>query len=236
MARKYWFGDIALVGLALLISTSASSAPLADIQNQAGIRTAIETALAPRLAALHGVAGEAEVGMIDSRLRLPACDNIQVDLPSNNAAMITAKIICPTRDWTIYVPVRLHAWIDAVVAATNLAPNTRLTAAQLTRGRADALAGNAGLITDLREVEGKILRVGVMAGAQILAPQLDLPVAVKRGQKVVLTLTDPGMTIKTTATALEDGRIGDSISVENLASQKTFHATVARDGGVEIRF
>ena len=58
MARKYWFGDIALVGLALLISTSASSAPLADIQNQAGIRTAIETALAPRLAALHGVAGE----------------------------------------------------------------------------------------------------------------------------------------------------------------------------------
>ncbi|HYM73670.1 MAG TPA: flagellar basal body P-ring formation chaperone FlgA [Stellaceae bacterium] len=192
--------------------------------------------MAPRLAAMHGMTGEIEVGMIDSRLRLARCDNIQVDLPPNNAAVMTAKVVCPLQNWTLYVPVRMHAWVDAVVAAVNLVPNTRLTAAQLTRGRADALAGNTGLITDPREVEGKVLRFGLMAGAPILSPQLDLPIAVKRGQKVMLTLTDPGMTIKTTAVALEDGRVGDNISVQNPDSQKTLHATVARDGGVEIRF
>jgi flagella basal body P-ring formation protein FlgA len=92
------------------------------------------------------------------------------------------------------------------------------------------------LITDPRQVDGKILRIGLMAGAPILSPQLDLPIAVHRGQKVMLTLTDPEMTLKTTATALDDGRVGDTISVENVDSQKTLRATVARDGGVEIKF
>jgi flagella basal body P-ring formation protein FlgA len=85
-------------------------------------------------------------------------------------------------------------------------------------------------------VEGKILRIGLMAGAPILSPQLDLPIVVRRGQKVVFTLSDPEMTIKATATALEDGRVGDNISVENTESKKTLRATVARDGGVEIKF
>jgi flagella basal body P-ring formation protein FlgA len=149
---------------------------------------------------------------------------------------MTAKVTCATPSWTLYVPIHLHAWVAAVVAATNLAPNTTLTAAELTRGRADAFAGNGGLLTDSRQVEGKILRVGVMAGAPILSPLLDLPIAVHRGQKVMLTLSDPVMTIKTSATALDDGRVGDTITVQNADSHKTLRATVARDGGVEINF
>jgi flagella basal body P-ring formation protein FlgA len=130
----------------------------------------------------------------------------------------------------------LHAWVNAVVAATNLPANTILTTAQLTTGRADEFAGSAGLITDLRQVQGKVLRTGLMAGSPVLSSQLDQPVAVRRGQNVVVTLTDSSMTLKTTATAMEDGRIGDNISVQNPASQKTLRATVSRDGGVEIKF
>jgi flagella basal body P-ring formation protein FlgA len=123
-----------------------------------------------------------------------------------------------------------------VVAATNLPPNITLTAAQLTTGRADQLASSAGLMTDSRQVQGKVLRVGLMAGNPVLSSLLDQPIAVRRGQNVVLTLTDASMTLKTTATALEDGRVGDSISVQNPASQKMLRATVSRDGGVEIKF
>ena len=185
---------------------------------------------------MHDGRGEVDIGTIDSRLRLPACPNIQVDLPPNNSALVTAKISCPAPNWTLYVPIHLHDWVDAVVAAANLAPNTPLTTAVLTRGRTDAFAGSGGLITDPHQAEGKILRAGVMAGAPILTSQLDLPISVHRGQRVMLTLTDPEMTIKATATALDDGRVGDTITVQNTDSQKTLRATVARDGGVEIRF
>lgn len=123
-----------------------------------------------------------------------------------------------------------------MVAATNLPPNTTLTAAQLTTGRADLLASNAGLITDPRAAQGKVLRIGLMAGSPVSSSLLDLPIAVHRGQNVVLTLTDRSMTLKTTALAMEDGRVGDSISVQNPESQKSLRATVSRDGGVEIKF
>ncbi|HXC26342.1 MAG TPA: flagellar basal body P-ring formation chaperone FlgA [Stellaceae bacterium] len=236
MRGKYKQNAFAIAGAAILLFAKTSGSSADEIQDQGSIRAAIEAAIEPRFAAMHGTQGEVEVGTIDSRLRLPACSNINVDLPAANSAMMTAKVTCPDPNWTLYVPVHLHAWIEAVVASTNLAPNTALTASELTRGRADAFAGNGGLITDPRQAEGKILRTGVTAGAPILSLQLDLPISVHRGQRVMLTLNDPGMTIKTTATALDDGRVGDTITVQNADSQKTLRATVARDGGVEINF
>lgn len=236
MTRKYRQSALVIAGAAILLIAKTSGSSAEEIQDQASIRSAIDAAIEPRFAAIHGVQGEVEVGTIDSRLRLPACSNINVDLPPNNSATMTAKVTCPEPNWTLYVPVHLHEWIDAVIAATNLAPNTPLSVSQLTRGRADALAGTGGLITDPRQAEGKILRVGLTAGAPILTPQLDLPIAVHRGQRVMLTLNDPEMTIKTTATALDDGRVGDTITVQNADSQKTLRATVARNGGVEINF
>lgn len=236
MPGKYRQNAFAIAGAVILLFSKTSGSSADEIQDQGSIRAAIEAAIQPRFAAMHGMQGEIEVGTIDSRLRLPACSNINVDLPAANSAMITAKVTCPDPNWTLYVPVRLHGWIEAVVASTNLAPNTALTASALTRGRADAFAGNGGLITDPRQAEGKILRVGVTAGSPILSPQLDLPISVHRGQRVTLTLNDPVMTIKATATALDDGRVGDTITVQNTDSQKTLRATVARDGGVEINF
>jgi flagella basal body P-ring formation protein FlgA len=236
MAGKYRKSAFAIAGVAFLFLAKSSGSLADDIQDQATIRSAIEAAMASRLAAMHDGQGEVEIGTIDSRLRLPACPNIEVDIPPNNSALVTAKVSCSAPSWTLYVPIHLHDWVDAVVAAANLAPNTPLTSAVLTSGRADAFAGSGGLITDRHQAEGKILRVGVMAGAPILTPQLDLPISVHRGQRVMLTLSDPEMTIKTTATAMDDGRVGDTITVQNTDSQKTLRATVARDGSVEIRF
>lgn len=236
MAPKTRFSGSAVAGAVILIFAQFGSASAQQIQDQAAIRTAIETAISPRLAAIPGASGEVEVGTIDSRLRLEACPNIDVELPPTNAATMTAKVSCQDPSWTLYVPVHLRAWVNAVIAATNLPPNTTLSAAQLTSGRVDQLASNTGLITDPRQAQGKILRIGLMAGSPVLSSLLDLPISVHRGQNIVLTLTDQSMTLKTTAMAMEDGRVGDSISVQNPATQKTLRATVSRDGGVEIKF
>ncbi|MBV8778192.1 MAG: flagellar basal body P-ring formation protein FlgA [Alphaproteobacteria bacterium] len=236
MAHKNRLSALVLGSFAMLLVVRAGGVAAEEAQDHAAIRAAIEDAITSHLGAGSGGSAQVDVGAIDSRLRLAACASIDVSVPAANAAAMTVKVSCDTPSWTIYVPVRLHLWLDAVVAAANLPPNTALTAAQLTRGKVDAFGSNAGLLTDIREATGKILRVGLAAGAPILSPQLDWPIAVHRGQKVMLTLTDPEMTIKATAVALEDGRVGDSISVQNSESQKTVRATVARDGGVEINF
>jgi len=236
MASRLMKGGIVFAGLTVFLIAGSRSLAAAEMETPAAIRAAIENAMTPRLGTVKEAAVEVEVGAIDSRLRLPSCPTLRVVLPPTNAAVVTARVECDTPSWTIYVPIRLHAWVEAVVAAANLAPNTRLAADHLARARVDMFSGNGGLLTEPSQAEGKILRVGLLAGAPITTPLLELPIVVHRGQKVLLTLTDSTMIIKATAVALEEGRVGDSIAVENPDSKKTMHATVAKDGTVEIKF
>jgi flagellar basal body P-ring formation protein FlgA len=234
-ARPTMRAIILAVGMAaVVISPPAVGAD--EVENGEQIRAAVAAAVEPRLANFKDARVEIAVGAIDPRLRLPACAAPEVSLPALNAAIMTAKVNCPAPSWTIYVPVRLHAWIDAVVAAVNLSPDTKLDGSYLTRGRVDMFANHGALVTDMKQAEGKVLRVGLLVGSPVLSPFLESPLVVRRGQKVLLTLTASTMTIKTPALALEDGRIGDSIEVENPESQKTLRATVLSDGDVEVRF
>lgn len=226
--------NIAVLAAAFVAGPTATRA--AELEAAASIRAAIQSAVAPRLAAIKDANVEVTVGAIDPRLQLPSCPAIEVGLPPTNSGMMTAKVQCDAPSWTIYVPVRLHAWVDAVVASANLTPNTKLAADHLTRGRVDMFSNNGGVLTEAAQAEGKILRVGLLAGAPVLSPFLEMPIVVHRGQKVLLTLTASTMTIKATALALEDGRAGDNIALENPETKKTMHATVVSDGTVEMKF
>lgn len=225
------------VAFAVVLSVLCAGAPhprAAEREAPAAIRAAIAAALRPRLADLKGAT--AEIGAIDPQLRLPACPALAVGLPQAGAPAMTARVACASPQWTIYVPIRLHAWIEAVVAATNLAPNTALTAGDLARGRVDMFASPGGLMTERARAQGRILQVGLMAGAAILKSFLKVPLVVHRGEKVLLTLTDGTMSIRDTAVALGDGRVGDRIAVRNPESGKIVQATVAGDGTVAVKF
>lgn len=219
----------------LAAAASRQGVAAAETQDLATIRSAVERAAAARIA-MNGADVQIEVSAIDSRLQLPACPSLGIDLPPNTTASMTAKVTCIQPQWTIYVPLRVHAWTEAIVAAGNLPPNRALSAGDFSRGKVDIFAAPGGVITDPKQVQGKILRAGLVVGSPILSTMLDQPISVHRGQRVVLTASDSAMTVKTAGVAMEDGRVGDHISVQNPDSQKTVNATVTRDGGVEIKF
>lgn len=236
MVRQYWVLAVFLIGCVAALFAKESAAVAAGIEDPAAIRSAIRAAVQPRLPVIGGANIDIEVGTIDPRLQLPECPAVNVVLPPNDTAVMSAEVTCAAPNWAIYVPVHLHAWAEAVVAAANLVPNRPLRAGDLTRGRVDMFAATGGVLTDPKQVEGKILRAGLPIGAPILSSLLDQPIAVHRGQRVVLTLRDPSMTIKTAALALEDGRIGDSIEVQNTETRRTLRAMVDAAGGVELQF
>jgi flagellar basal body P-ring formation protein FlgA len=200
------------------------------------IRAAIRVAARADIATAAGARLEVDVGAIDPRIHLPGCDALEVTIPRIAAPALTARVRCPQPAWTLYVPIELHDWGRVVVAATNLAPDATLTAADLMIARVDLMASGAAYLTDPAAAEGKVLRANVRAGAPIPAALLEQPVIVHRGQSVVLTLTDGAITIRTSVVALQDGRAGQSILVQNPESRKNVWATVSSAGGVELNF
>lgn len=224
-----------LTFLAVLAGFSAS-APAESLESPDAIRAAIQEAADRQIVPGKDQTLQLEIGDIDQRIRLPHCPAPEVDIPSTTAPFMSARVSCHTPFWTLYVPLKLHAWGLAVVAAANLAPGTRLTASDLTMQRLDTVATSGAYLTDPRQAEGMILRANIRAGAPILTALLDRPVIVHRGDTVVLTLFDSAMTIRSSVVAMEDGRAGDRILVENPESKKTVRAAVADSGAVEIHF
>lgn len=207
-----------------------------SLESPDAIRAAIQAAADREIVPGKDQTLQIEIGDIDQRIRLPQCATPAVEIPNAAAPTLSARVSCRSPFWTLYVPLRLHAWGMAVVAATNLAPGTRLTAADLTLQRLDIIATNGAYLTDPRQAEGMILRTNIRAGAPILSALLEKPVIVHRGDTVVLTLFDSAITIRTSVVAMEDGRSGDRILVQNPDSKKTVRAAVADAGAVEIHF
>ena len=70
-------------------------------------------------------------------------------------------------------------------------------------------------------VAGMVLAACLSASSAMAAnAQLEAPILVHRDQKVLVTLHDGGITVKTTVVAEQDGRAGDVIALRNPASEK----------------
>jgi flagella basal body P-ring formation protein FlgA len=229
-------GLLTIFAIFLFLTNAQAQNRTDNFETPAAIRAAVQAAAEQQSRPGKDETLEFEVGEVDSRLRLAVCAQPVVTMPPANATLLAAQVTCRQPFWTLYVPVRVHDWRRAVVAAVNLAPGTRLAAGDLRVARLDVLAVSGAYVTDPEQAEGMILRANIRAGAPILTPLLERPVLVHRGDTVVLTLLDSAMTIRMTAVAMEDGRLGDHITVENADSKKMLRAAVADPGAVEMRF
>ncbi|MGH6994519.1 MAG: flagellar basal body P-ring formation chaperone FlgA [Stellaceae bacterium] len=224
----------ALFAAALVLAPAAQAAAAPGFTDPAAIRAAVENAVQTAAPQLPATTLEADVAPIDPAVHFPACPALAATAPPLSGSFITVKVSCPAPAWTIYVPVRLHQWRQVVVAAAALPPNRPLTAADLTLARVDTATLPSAPVAEPAEAIGKLLRTNVPAASPILAAQLEAPVLIRRDQKVLVTLNDGAITVKTTLVAEQDGRVGDVISLRNPASQKVIRATVTADGEAEM--
>lgn len=225
---------IPLLAIALVLAPVAQAVGDPGFADPAAIRAAVTNAVETAAPHLPGTTLEAEITSPDPAVHLPACPAMAATVPPLSGAFITVKVSCPVPAWTIYVPVRLHQWRRVVVAAAALPPSRPLTAADLTLARVDTATLPSAPVADPANAIGKLLRTNVPAASPILAAQLEAPILIHRDQRVLVTLHDGGITVKTTVVAEQDGRAGDVIALRNPSSQKVIHATVTADGEAEM--
>jgi flagella basal body P-ring formation protein FlgA len=91
-----------------------------------------------------------------------------------------------------------------------------------------------GVVVDRAAVVGKIARRTLLPGAPIPINATMEPKVVSAGAKVRIVFQESGMTISTFASALQQGAVGDVVSVRNIESGLTVSGIVQADGTVRV--
>lgn len=132
------------------------------------------------------------------------------------------------------ITVRVDSERRVVVTRRSLRRGTILTAADLMVEPRSASELSGASLSELDLAVGKRLRRSLAAGATVSSDHLDLPPAVRRGQRVKLELQHGRLRIEGFGRAQQDGRLGDWIRVRNLTSKREVTGLVAGDGVVRV--
>ena len=133
---------------------------------------------------------------------------------------------------------RLHYTVkvfqNVVVTSRNVQAQEALSADNLRYQRLELGSLPAGYLTDIREAVGKVSRRALPAGSILTSKSIEPPLVIKRGQTVIIAAQTGAITITARGRALEDGRIGETIRVQNITSRKTITATVVDENTVQV--
>jgi len=178
------------------------------------------------------------VNRIDSRLRLPKC-NQPLDTFSPPAGRklgrTTVGVRCSgNKPWSLYVPVMISLNTDVVVAASNLARGTILSATDLMLDTKDVARLRGNYFSNPSQAIGKTLKRNLQRGRVLDSKYIATPDAIKKGSKVIILAHSSNIQVRMPGKALSNGSIGTLIKVRNSHSKKTLEAIVVSPGVVKV--
>ena len=228
---------------ALLGASLAAGAVGAELPDQgpaeplAAIRTAATGLIRSQL---RGVASEVHVeAQLDPRLHLARCpDPLATSLPpgAELGAHVAVRVSCAAQGfpWAVYVPVTIESDIQVLVLKQSALRGARLSAAQVSAETRRVAGLAVGYVTDVAMLERHTLARSLPAGTALTADAMLADLIVRQGQQVTLIASAPGVSVRATGKALQDGREGARVRVQNLASLKVVEGVVDANGVIEI--
>ncbi len=186
-----------------------------------------------------GQAVHVHAAELDQRLRLARCPQPLAASLSEGAqpsAHMTVRVSCGAArsTWAVYVPVIIESDISVLVLRQSAVRGARLTPAQVAHETRRVSGFAVGYITDIDSLEHHTLARSLPAGAALTADALSADYIVHQGQEVTLIASAPGVSVRASGRALEDGREGARVRVQNLVSLKVVQGVVAPSGMIEV--
>ncbi len=177
-------------------------------------------------------------GRLDPRLRLARCSGpLQASLLAGARLQANASVAVGCRDgahWTIYLPVRVQSRIAVWVLRKPEPQGARLSAADLASQTRLVSGVAAGYLTDPAVLGRSTLRHALPAGAVLHSTDLLADFLVRQGQQVMLRASFDGIRVRAPGVALQAGRYGALIRVQNLSSSKVVQGIVKSRSVVDV--
>jgi flagella basal body P-ring formation protein FlgA len=177
-------------------------------------------------------------GRLDSRLRLARCGGaLEASLLSGARLQAQMSVAVGCRrgaDWTVYVPVtvqsRIKVWSlrSPEVQGARLSPADVIAETRLVSGLA------VGYVTRISDLAHMTLRHPLPAGAVLTSQDLLPDYMVRQGEQVTLVAAVDGIQVRAAGLALQSGRYGALIRVQNASSAKVVQGVVESDRVVDV--
>lgn len=180
---------------------------------------------------------EVQLKPVDARLRLTPCDSplIAEMAGGRRFGRITVNVRCPgASGWSVHLTGEIKAYAPVVVASRPLRRDTLVSAADVTLAERELGELAWGYINDAQAAVGKRLRRALPAFAAVAPLALEVQPLVRRGQIVTVSARTGGVEVRTSATALGDGALGERVRMRHSVSKRLIEGTVTADGLVEV--
>lgn len=218
-------------GAALAAPASVAIQPLPSIRRAA-----------QRFVRAQMPAGEGGVvvtaGTLDPRLRLTKCPGpLAASLleGAQLSARMSVAVGCRQgADWTVYVPVTVQSRIQVWALRAPQVQGARLTAGDLVHETRLVTGLAVGYVTSRAALAHSTLRHPLPAGAVLTSQDLLPDFMVRQGQQVTLVAALEGIKVRAAGVALQSGRYGALIRVQNASSSKVVQGVVETDGVVDV--
>ena len=228
----------ALVAVLGSLSAAAAEPAGAAAEPLAAVQAAAEKRVRSQLLGVS-YAVHVQAAGLDPRLHLVPCpEALAATLAprAELAARVAVRVSCPApgAPWAVYVPVNIESDINVLVLRVSALRGARLTPAQVAPETRRVAGLAVGYVTDVASLEHHSLGRSLPAGTALTADALLADVIVHQGQEVTLVAAAPGISVRATGKALQDGREGARVRVQNLASLKIVEGVVDASGVIEI--
>lgn len=229
------FTAIFLVGVTSGATANETEA-IDSIQQEVEIFVEQSVRLHPATRASNDI--KIDVRSIDPRLRLPKCDKaltheqMQSRNPGGN---MTIKTQCEgSQPWAIYTSAKVQIMGPVIVASYPLARGSVITENDIRVENRDTSAIDNGFVLRPEQAVGMEVKSPLRQGEPLRLSQLVEPLAVSRGDKVIIEAGRNGMSVTAPGQAMANGRNGDQIKVMNTNSERIIHAIVTGPGRVSV--
>lgn len=185
-----------------------------------------------------GRAVEYELGSVDSRLSLAHCPQ-QLDVEfagePQRSTRTTLLVSCQgDRPWRIFLSAEVRIKVDGWVADRPIGRGERLTQNMLRSSPVVINERRRGGFRDPQHMIGMQARRTIRAGTAITPRMLEKPLAVERGDRVVISAGSDVFSITTRGEAERSGRVGEQIPVTNENSGRRVRGQITKPGHVAI--
>jgi flagella basal body P-ring formation protein FlgA len=182
---------------------------------------------------------EISVLPLDSQLKLPECTEALeafTAADSIKAGRTSIGVRCNAeKKWSISTSAVIKIYESVIVLSRPVERGDLITSQHLAIEKRDVSKLRGDFVTQTEQVENKQATRYLPAGAILGLKSVTEPRVIKRGDKVIISTTQPAFAIRMNGAAMMDGSKGQRIKVKNENSGRIISATVIEAGLVAVK-